>query len=73
LDKKLRIARIALDRLQEGPMRWTQLTKIVVKESPSPWKAQVIIKWLLENGYVERPEKGVYNITEKGRTLLKSI
>ena len=47
--------------------------KIVVKESPSPWKAQVIIRWLLENGYMERPERGVYCITEKGRALLKSI
>jgi len=73
LDKKLSIARIALERLRERPMRGTQLTKIIVKESPSPWKAQVIIKWLRENGYVESPERGIYCISEKGRALLKSI
>jgi len=73
LNEKLGMARIVLDRLKDGPMRWTPLTKTVVKKSPSPWEAQVIIRWLLENGYIERPERGVYSITEKGRTLLKSI
>lgn len=73
LDEKLRITRIMLERLSEGPMRWTPLMKTVVGESPSPWKAQVIIKWLLENNYVERPERGVYYITEKGQSLLTSL
>ena len=73
LDEKLDMARTVLDRLKDGPMRWTPLTKIVVKKSPSPWEAQVIIRWLLENGYIERPERGMYSITEKGRALLKSI
>jgi hypothetical protein len=43
LDEKLRIARVMLEKLRESPMRWTPLMKTVVKESPSPWKAQVII------------------------------
>ncbi len=73
LDEKLRIARMMLERLSEGPMRWTPLLKMVVKESPSPWKAQVIIKWLLSNGYISRPERGVYQITENGRELLRAI
>ena len=71
LDEKLRITRIMLEKLEEGPMRWTPLMKVVVKESPSPWKAQVVIKWLLTNEYISRPERGVYQITEKGRKLLK--
>ena len=73
LDEKLRIARIMLEKLEEGPMRWTPLMKIVVKESPSPWKAQVIIKWLLSNGYISRPKRGVYQITEKGIKFLKAM
>ena len=73
LDEKLRIAGIMLEKLIEGPMRWTQLMKMVVKESPSPWKAQVIIKWLLSNGYISRPERGVYQITEKGLKLLSAM
>ena len=73
LDEKLRIARIMLEKLREGPMRWTPLMKIVVKESPLPWKAQVIIKWLLSNGYISCPERGVYEITEKGYKFLKAM
>ena len=73
LDEKLRIAKIMLEKLSEGPMRWTPLMKVVVKESPSQWKAQVILKWLMEKRYVVRQERGVYQITEKGRELLKNI
>ena len=73
LDEKLRIAKIILEKLSEGPMRWTPLMKVVVKESPSQWKAQVILKWLLEKEYVIRQERGVYQITENGRELLKTI
>jgi predicted transcriptional regulator len=73
LDEKLRIARIILEKLSEGFMRWTPLMKMVVKESPSPWKAQVIIKWLLLNGYISRPERGVYQITEKGYKFLNAM
>lgn len=57
LDEKLRIARIALNKLNDGSMRWTPLMKIVVKESPSPWKAQVIIRWLLENCIWSNPRE----------------
>jgi len=73
LDEKLRIASIVLEKLGEGPMRWAPLMKIIVKESPSPWKAQVIIKWLLSNGYISRPKRGVYQITEKGYNFLKAM
>ena len=73
LDEKLKIARIMLEMLSEGSMRWTPLLKMVVKESPSPWKAQVIIKWLLSNGYISRPERGVYQITEKGYKFLNAM
>ena len=73
LDEKLRIAKMMLDKLSEGPMRWTPLMKVVVKESPSPWKAKVVITWLLANEYISRPERGVYQITEKGCKFLKAI
>ena len=73
LDEKLRIEKIMLEKLEEGPIRWTPLMKLVVTESPSPWKAQVIIKWLLTNGYIVRPERGIYQITEKGHIFLKAM
>ena len=73
LDEKLRAARIVLEKLMYGSIRWTPLVKTVINESPSPWKAQTILQWLLEHDYIERSERGVYNITEKGRNLLKSL
>ena len=73
LDEKLRAAKIVLEKLRYGPARWTPLVKTVVRESPSPWKAQKILEWLLKHGYIERLDRGVYNITEKGRNLLKSL
>jgi predicted transcriptional regulator len=73
LDEKLRAAKIVLEKLKYGPIRWTPLVKTVISESPSPWKAQTILEWLLKHGYIERPERGMYAITEKGKALLKSI
>ena len=73
LNERLGISRKMLEKLEEGLIRWTPLMKAVVKESSSPWKAQVIIKWLLTRGYISRPERGVHQITEKGRELLRAI
>ena len=73
LNDQLRVAHIVLEKLREGPMRWTPLTKAVIQESTSPWKAQNLLEWLLRHDYVERPERGLYRITEKGRHLLKTL
>jgi len=34
---------------------------------------QSTIQWLLTESYVERPGRGTYKITEKGRRLLQAI
>ena len=73
LDEKLRVARIVLQKLRDGPMRWTPLTKAILRESMTPWKAQSILDWLRRRGYVERPQRGVYRITEKGRRFLDTL
>lgn len=73
LDEKLEIAGIVLRMLRDGPMRWTPLTKAILRESSTPWKAQSILDWLLRRGYVERPERGVYRITEKGLRFLETL
>lgn len=73
LNEKLKVARITLQKLSEGPMRWTPLVKAIVKESPSPWKVQSILEWLLSHGYLERPERGLYRITKKGLNLLQTL
>lgn len=73
LDEKLSVARFVLQRLRDGPMRWTPLTKAILREPSTPWKAQSILEWLLRRGYVERPERGVYRITEKGMRFLETL
>ena len=35
-----RVAGIVLELLSRGDMRWTPLTKAVLKESPTPWNVQ---------------------------------
>jgi hypothetical protein len=73
LDEKLKAARIVLENLSNGPMRWTPLVKAALRGSPTPWKFQTIMHWLLVQGYVERIGRGVYGITDKGRALLGSL
>ena len=73
LDKKLKAAKIVLKNLSGGPMRWTPLVKATLRGSPTPWKFQTIMSWLLVQGYIERNGRGVYGITDKGRAFLKSL
>ena len=54
-------------------MHWTPLTKAVLKKSPTPWKVQSILRWLLDHGFIKRPEQGLYRITEKGLEFLKTL
>jgi hypothetical protein len=54
---------------EPGPMRWTPLTRIVVQSS-TPWRAQAVLKWLLEKGYLDSSARSVYRINEHGNLLL---
>ena len=73
LNKQLKVAGMALELLSRGDMRWTPLTKAVLKKSPTPWKFQFILGWLLEHGYIKRPMRGLYRITEKGLEFLRTL
>jgi hypothetical protein len=53
-------------------MRWTPLTRIVVQSS-TPWRAQAVLKWLLGEGYLDRPARGAYRINEHGSLLLSVL
>jgi hypothetical protein len=55
LNKQLKVPGIALELLSRGDMSWTPLTKAVLKKSPTPWKVQSILRWLLDHEYLERP------------------
>lgn len=73
LDEKLSAARTVLGMLRDGPMRWTPLTKAILRKSSTPWKSQSILDWLRARGYVDRPERGLYRITEKGLRFLDTL
>jgi len=73
LDEQLRVARIILRVLRDGPLRWTPLMKAALRESPTPWKARSTLEWLLRHGYIERPQRGLYRITDGGRVLLDGL
>jgi len=73
LNNQLKVAGIVLELLSRSDMRWTPLTKAVLKESPTPWNVQSILRWLLDHRYIERPKRGIYHITEKGLEFLKTL
>jgi predicted transcriptional regulator len=70
---RLKTTRIILEALAGGPMRWTPLTKLTLARSSTPWKSQTTLEWLVKEGYVERPTRGVYEITKKGLLFLKAL
>jgi predicted transcriptional regulator len=61
-----------LGALESGHMRWTPLTRIVVQSS-TPWRAQAVLEWLLEKGYLDSSARSVYRITEHGSLLLSAL
>lgn len=71
-DDRLRVAHIVLKALAKGSLNWTPLTRLILKWS-TPWKAQSTLDWLMREGYIERPDRGVYVITEKGRRFLEAM
>jgi len=73
LEEKLRIARTILNRLQEEPMRWTPLMKATLGDSGTPSTFRNILDWLLRCGYIERPERGLYMMAERGRMFLRVL
>ncbi|MGD2200494.1 MAG: hypothetical protein PVJ38_02540 [Candidatus Bathyarchaeota archaeon] len=63
---------VILDALEKGPTRWTPLTRRALKDS-TPWRVQSTLEWLLREGYIERPSRGIYTIAERGVLLLRAL
>jgi DNA-binding HxlR family transcriptional regulator len=66
---RLETIKLILSALEESPNRWTPLVRRMMASS-TPWVTQSCLRWLLAEGYVERPSRGLYRLTEKGRQLL---
>ena len=73
LEEKLKLAKIVLSKLKDGPKRWTELLKLTLAECGTPHKFQAILEFLLEKGYITRPERGLYVITKKGINFLHAL
>ena len=69
VDETHRVAKIILEQLKEKPRRWTELEKLTTKSSPTYGRFQTTLKWLQQNGYVNKPEKGLYEISNKGKSF----
>ena len=71
---KARLATVKsiLGCLSAEPCRWTPLMRRVLMGS-TPWVAQSTLDWLHKEGYVERPSRGLYRLTEKGKLLLDAL
>ena len=70
--KRLATIETILKCLSGEPCRWTPLMRKVLVTS-TPWVAQSTLDWLLRDGYVERPIRGLYRLTEKGKLLLNVL
>jgi len=73
VNRRIHTAKVILERLIEKPQRWTELEKATVKASPTFSSFRSTLEWLLRNGYVQRPSRGVYDITDKGRIFLRAL
>lgn len=61
-----------LECLSSEPCRWTPLMRKVL-EASTPWVAQSTLDWLRREGFIDRPSRGVYQITRKGKLLLRVL
>ena len=72
LDESLQTITVLLDALRRDELRWTQLVKIGYRAA-TPWRVHHLICWLVEQGAVRHPYRGVYALTNEGRTLLNAL
>jgi hypothetical protein len=61
-----------LGAVDEGEGRWTPVVRSALRTS-TPWRVHATIYWLLDQGYLTRPSRGVYKVTERGRLLLQAL
>jgi len=72
--RRMALAKSVLSKLADTEsMRWVALVKEVLRNGGTPHTFQSILQFLLDNEYVTRRERGVYEITKKGRDFLEVI
>jgi predicted transcriptional regulator len=71
-DKRVETIKTILLCIEDHPARYTTIIVTAMRDS-TPWVTQTGLKWLLKERYIERPRRGIYKITEKGRNLLQAL
>jgi len=71
-EKRVETIKTILQCIENHPARYTTIIVTAMRDS-TPWVTQTGLKWLLKERYIERPERGIYKITEKGRRLLRAL
>ena len=71
----LTLCKAILRRLDKGPTRYVKLEKWVIRHTDcgSAGRFNYIIRYIMDQGWINRPERGLYEITQKGRVLLKGL
>ena len=68
--------KIILSLVKKGHCHWTDLKKMVLGScysfaTDSTFATQM--RYLLRNGHIERVERGIYRITDKGKKYLEIL
>ena len=71
-EDRLNTIKLILKTLEGSPSRWTPLLQKAMTSS-TLWITMTCLEWLLAEGYVERPRRGLYVLTEKGGQLLGAL
>lgn len=73
-DEQLRYRKIVLEKIsQEQPIRWKNIIRDTVKETGSSTKSQIALDWLLNQNYIRRAGRGIYEMTPKGFKFLAGL
>lgn len=62
-----------IDHAPGGSIHWNPLIKEMLRGDGTPWQVTTMIGWLRREGYIHRPERGVYTLTKRGFTLLEAL
>ena len=68
--------KLILQNLSKGEIHWTDLCRRVLgtrQPCATPSRFQSRMRYLLRKKHVERVMKGVYQITESGKSYLESL
>jgi len=75
-ERRIKLVKAILLRLEKKPLRWTPLLKATIQDCGSPPRLYYTLKFLEKNGFAEKvliKDKPHWSITEKGRQLLKVL